>query len=78
MQNFPGARFQLVSPEVLILFLHFTEPRQNSIEVLGFVGMGHELLELDQFMMKIPEAAAAGDGFIKNRPAAHLVDFLTE
>src|SRR4029078_7246247 len=54
-----------------ILLLHLAVARQRGVVV-------QVLLELEELVMQIAEAAAAGDGLVEPGPAAHLVALLPE
>ena len=66
-----GARLELVASVVLILLLHLAVTGQRRLVV-------QVLLELEELVVEVAEAAAAGDGLVEDGTAAHLVDFLTE
>ena len=72
MQHLARARFELVAAEVLIFLLHV------SVAIENVVAIGHRVLELDELVMQIAEAAAAGDRFIEDGASGHFVNFLTK
>ena len=78
VQHFAGLRFERVAAEMLVLLLHFAEARQNAVHVVGLVGIAHGVLQGFELVVQIADAAAAGDGFIEDRPALHLLDVLAE
>ena len=73
-----GLRLEAVATEVLVLFLHLAERRQDSIHVVGFRRIGHLVLERFELVMQDAEAAAAGDRFVEDRSTRHLLDVLPE
>ena len=77
VQHFARARFELVAAAVLILLLDVAEALEH---LLGVVArrIAHGVLELDQLVMQVAEASAAGDRFVEDGAAADLVDLLAE
>src|SRR5262249_2151547 len=71
VQHFARPRLELVAAEVLVLLLDVAVALERRFVV-------EVLLELDQLVMQIAEAAAAGDRLIEYRTSTHLVDFLAE
>src|SRR5262249_28055710 len=78
MQDFPGSTFERVSTSVLVLFLDFTESREDLFHVTGSRRIGHRVLQRFEFVMQISESAAARDGFIQHGPARHFFHVLSE
>jgi hypothetical protein len=68
---------QAVAAEILVLLLHLPEPSKNPVHFVR-VTVLHGALQTFQFVMQIAGPAAAGDGFIQNRPAAHFFYVLPE
>src|SRR5207237_8499595 len=77
MEDFAGARFEFVAAEVRVLLLHVSETIEHLI-VIGTRNVRHRLLEIDQLVMQIAEAAAARDRFVEDAAAGRLLDVLAE
>ena len=78
VQHFARLRFERVAAQVLVLFLHFAEAREDAVHVVGLRGIFHGVLQGFELMVQIARAAAAGDGFVEHRAALHLFDVLAE
>ena len=78
VQHFAGLRFQRVAAEMLVFLLHFAEAREDAIHFVRRAGIVHGVLQRFELMMQIAGAAAAGDGFVEDRAALHLLHVLAE
>ena len=71
-------RLERVAAEVLVLLLHFAEPREDASMSAACVRIAHRVIELLELVMQIADAAAAGDRLVQHRAAGHLLDVLPE
>ena len=78
VQDLARLALERVAAEVFVLFLHLAEPREDRVHRAGLVRIRHRVLERLQLVMQIAQPPAAGDHFIDDRPAAHLLDVLPE
>jgi hypothetical protein len=78
VQDLARLALERVAAEVLVLVLHLAEPREDRVHRAGLVRIRHRVLERLQLVMQIAQPPAAGDHFIDDRPAAHLLDVLPE
>ncbi len=78
VQHFARLRLERVAAEMLVFLLHMAETIEDAIHVVGLRGIAHGVIERFELVMQIAHAAAAGDGFIENRAALHLLHVLAE
>src|SRR5579872_2561856 len=76
MEHFTGLRFERVTAQVLVLLLHMTEALENALHLIRFAWIGHFVLQSFELVVEITDATAAGDRFIQDRTALHLLDIL--
>src|SRR5258708_31748103 len=63
---------------MLALFLHLAEAGEDSIHLVRAVGIFKRAMQRFELMMQVARTAAAGDRFIQNRAALHLLHVLTK
>ena len=78
VQHFAGLRLERVAAEMLVFLLHFAEAGEDAVHVVGLRGIFHGVLQGFQLVVQIADAPAAGDGFIEDRAALHLLHVLAE
>jgi len=47
----PGAGFQLVAPEMLVLLLHMAEAFEDGLQFVTPPGIGQGMFQVDQFVV---------------------------
>src|SRR5260370_40535400 len=78
MQDLARLRLQRIAAEMVVLFLHLAESRQDAAHVIGSFRVAHAVLQVFQFVVQIAHAPAAGDRLIEYGAARHLFHILTE
>ena len=78
VQHLAGLALERVAAEVLVLFLHVSEALEDLVHLVGAIGIRHRLVQRLELVMEVADASTAGDGFIDDGPARHLLDVLLE
>src|SRR5215471_16608851 len=78
VENLACARLERVAAEMVVLFLHVAEAREDLVHVVGLLRIRHRMLQMLELVVQLAEPSAAGDGFVQDRPSRHLFDVLTE
>ena len=78
VQDFARLAFERVAAEMFVLFLHFSEPVQDLLHVVGPRRIGHRLVQFFEFMMQVTDAPAPGNRLVDHGSSRHLLDVLPE
>ena len=78
MEDFARLALERVAAEVLVFLLDMAEPLEDPVHVAGFRRVSHRGLKVLELVMQVAQPAAAGNHFVDDRPAAHLLDVLPE
>ena len=78
VQHLARLALERVAAEMVVLFLHLAEAREDLVHVVGLRGIRHRVLQLFELVMQVADAAAARDRFVEHRAARHLFDVLAE
>src|SRR5262249_24560592 len=77
-QNLTRLAFERIAAEMVVFFLHFSEPLENLVHFVEAFGVGHRLLKRFEFMMQVADASASGNGFVEHRSSGHFFNVLAE
>jgi hypothetical protein len=77
-EDLTGAALERVAAQLVEAGLHLAEAGDERVELVGFVRVGHVVLELLELTRDLRDVARAVHRLFDDRPAAHLADVLPE
>ncbi len=77
-EDLPGPRLEPVAAELLVARLDLAEARDELVELVEALGVGHRLLERMQLGRDLGDRPGAVHGLLDHGLAGHLADILAE
>src|SRR5690349_634947 len=69
VQDLPRTSFERVAAEMVVLFLHVAESREDPVHLVRPGRIRHRMLQALELVMELTEATAAGNRFVEHRTA---------
>src|SRR3954471_21618283 len=73
VQHLARRRFETVAAEMIVLLLHFPEPREDAIHIAGLSRIGHRSLQPFELVMEVAQTATARDRLVEDGAPRHLL-----